>query len=88
LPGYEEAGETVKKPPLHVAVKKYLEQIEALKKPNTHRKYDAVLERFLDFFRDNSTIDAISSEDLTSFLVWLKKISVLAPIPCSTTPSL
>jgi hypothetical protein len=32
VPGFETAGETVKKPPLHVAVTKYLEQIEALKK--------------------------------------------------------
>src|SRR5664279_2601067 len=38
VPGFEKAGETVKKPALQVAVKTYLEQIEALKKPNTHRK--------------------------------------------------
>jgi hypothetical protein len=31
---------------LHVAITKYLEQIEALKKPNTHRKYEAVLNRY------------------------------------------
>jgi len=31
--GFEKAGETVKKPALQVAVKTYLEQIEALKKP-------------------------------------------------------
>ena len=67
VPGFEKAGETVKKPPLHVAVAKYLEQIEALKKPNTHRKYEAVLERFLDFFRDRDSIDAITSDDLTRF---------------------
>src|ERR1700676_579763 len=41
IPGLETAGETVKKPALHVAITKYLEQIEALKKPNTHRKYEA-----------------------------------------------
>ena len=73
VPGFETAGETVKKPPLHVAVTKYLEQIEALKKPNTHRKYEAVLERFLDFFRDRDSIDAISNDDLTRFVVTLKK---------------
>ena len=61
IPGFETAGETVKKPALHVAVKKYLEQIEALKKPNTHRKYEAVLDRFVDFFRDRASIDAISA---------------------------
>ncbi len=73
LPGFEQAGETVKKPPLHVAVKKYLERIEALKKPNTHRKYEAVLERFLDFFCDQDTIEKISADDLTRFVVALKK---------------
>ena len=72
-PGFEKAGETVKKPPLHVAVANYLEQIEALKKPNTHRKYEAVLERFLDLFRDRDSIDAITSDDLTRFVVTLKK---------------
>ena len=50
--GFETAGETVKKPALHIAITKYLEQIEALKKPNTHRKYEAVLNRFGEFFRD------------------------------------
>jgi hypothetical protein len=43
VPGFEQAGEAPKKPPLHIAVAKYLEQIETLKKANTHRKYEAVL---------------------------------------------
>ncbi|MGD0120443.1 MAG: site-specific integrase [Candidatus Binatus sp.] len=73
IAGFETAGETVKKPALHVAVNKYLEQIEALKKPNTHRKYEAVLKRFLDFFGDRDSIDAISGDDLTRFVVTLKK---------------
>ena len=73
VPGFEQAGETPKKPPLHVAITKYLEQIEALKKPNTHRKYEAVLDRFLEFFRDHSTIDSMSADDLTRFVVALKK---------------
>ena len=73
VPGFETAGEIVKKPALHVAVDKYLKQIEALKKPNTHRKYEAVLNRFLDFFRDRDSIDAISGDDLTDFAVSLKK---------------
>jgi hypothetical protein len=60
VPGFEIAGETVKKPALHVAINKYLEQIEALKKPNTHQKYEAVLKRFLDYFRDRDSIYAIS----------------------------
>jgi integrase/recombinase XerD len=73
IPGFETAGETVKKPALHVAITKYLEQIEALKKPNTHRKYEAVLNRFGEFFRDCVSIDAISGDDLTRFVVTLKK---------------
>jgi Phage integrase, N-terminal SAM-like domain len=73
IPGFETAGETVKKPALHVAISKYLEQIAALKKPNTHRKYEAVLNRFGEFFRDCSSIDAISGDDLTRFVVTLKK---------------
>ena len=73
VPGFEKAGETVKKPALQMAVKTYLEQIEALKKPNTHRKYEAVLERFLDFFHDRASIDAISADDLTRFVVTLKR---------------
>ena len=67
IPGFETAGETVKKPALHVAITKYLEQIDALKKPNTHRKYEAVLNRFGEFFRDCCSIDAISGDDLNAF---------------------
>jgi integrase len=73
MPGFETAGETIKKPPLHVAIEKYLEQIDALKKPNTHRKYEAVLKRFAKFFRESNSIDAISGDDLTRFIVALKK---------------
>jgi integrase len=73
VPGFETAGESTKKAPLHIAITKYLEQIDALKKPNTHRKYEAVLHRFGEFFRDRSSIDAISGEDLTRFVVALKR---------------
>jgi integrase len=73
VPGFETAGEATKKPPLHNAIAQYLEQIDALKKPNTHRKYEAVLNRFGEFFRDRSSIDAISGEDLTRFVVALKR---------------
>jgi integrase len=58
---------------LHIAIAKYLEQIDALKKPNTHRKYEAVLNRFREFFRECSSIDAISDDDLTRFVVALKR---------------
>jgi integrase len=71
--GFELAGETPKTPALHVAVHKYLAQVEALKKPNTHRKYEAVLERFLEFFRDKESIDQIGADDLTRYIIALKK---------------
>jgi integrase/recombinase XerD len=73
VPGFELAGETPKTPALHVAVQKYLAQIEALKKPNTHRKYEAVLDRFVEFFRDKESIDQIGSDDLTRYIIALKK---------------
>ena len=86
IPGFETAGETVKKPALHVAIAKYLEQIDALKKPNTHRKYEAVLNRFGEFFRDCVSIDAISGDDLTRFVVTLKKDHGLGITSCSRKP--
>ena len=73
VPGFELAGEIPKTPALHVAVHKYLAQIEALKKPNTHRKYEAVLDRFVEFFRDKESIDQIGAEDLTRYIIALKK---------------
>ena len=73
VPGFELAGEAAKKPALHIAVREYLAQIEALKKPNTHRKYEAVLERFLEFFQSRESIDQISSDDLTRYVIALKK---------------
>jgi hypothetical protein len=87
IPGFETAGETVKKPALHVAITKYLEQIEALKKPNAHRKYEAVLNRFGEFFRDCVSIDAISSDDLTRFVVTLKRIMAWDPTRSCTPRS-
>ena len=73
VPGFELAGETPKTPALHVAVRKYLAQIEALKKPNTHRKYEAVLDRFIQFFQDKESIDQIGNDDLTRYIIALKK---------------
>ncbi len=43
IPGFETAGEEPKKPALHVAVRKYLTEVETLRKPNTYRKYECVL---------------------------------------------
>jgi len=67
--GFEKAGEETRKPPLHLAVAKYLEQIETIKKPNTHRKYRAVLERFLEYFQSRPNVESISKEDLNQFIV-------------------
>src|SRR6266481_3310310 len=50
----------------------YLDQIETLKKPNTFRKYNAVLRRFAKHFA-GQTLDAVSVEDLNDFIVTLKK---------------
>jgi len=68
-----EASEETLRTPLHVAVKRYLESVEALKKPNTLRKYRAVLDRFLEFFSGKGTAQSIGTEDLNAFVVWLKK---------------
>ncbi len=59
--------------PLHIALRRYLDVVEALKKPNTLRKYKAVLNRFLDYFSDRTTAKSISSEDLNQFMVHLKR---------------
>lgn len=40
--------------PLRTLVDRYLDQIETLKKPKTHRKYKAVLHRFADRFPGGS----------------------------------
>ena len=73
LPGFDKAGEQAKNPPLHVAVSNYLDQVETLKKPNTLRKYRAVLERFAEYFTNRSNVQDISAEDLNRFIVDLMK---------------
>jgi integrase/recombinase XerD len=59
--------------PLHVAVKRYLEIVEGLKKPNTLRKYQAVLNRFVGFFAHRGSAKSITPDDLNGFMVYLKK---------------
>jgi integrase len=73
LPGFDKAGEQPKNPPLHIAISHYLDQVETLRKPNTLRKYRAVLERFAEYFSNRSTSRDISPEDLNSFIVDLMK---------------
>jgi hypothetical protein len=46
-----------------MAVKRYLEHVETLKKPNTYRKYEAVLRRFSKHF-EGRALDAIPISDL------------------------
>jgi integrase/recombinase XerD len=67
------ADEEISKLPMHVAVKRYLDVVDGLKKPNTHRKYKAVLDRFLDFFADRTNVKNITSDDLNEFMVHLKR---------------
>jgi integrase len=64
--------EEARKTPLHAAVKRYLESVEALKKPNTLRKYKAVLNRFVEFMPANADPRKVTREDLTDFMVALK----------------
>lgn len=70
--GVQEADEETKRMPVHVAVKRYLESVEALKKPNTYRKYKAVLDRFVEFLAPNADPRKVSRDDLTDFMVMLK----------------
>src|SRR5580704_3617450 len=56
----------------HVSAKHYLASIQALKKPNTYRKYKAVLDRFVEFLPPNADPKKISRDDLTDFMVVLK----------------
>src|SRR5262245_60238409 len=65
--------EEPKRRPLHVAIKRYLDVVSALKKPNTLRKYRAVLERFSEFFTPATTPQSITPDDLNQFMVHLKK---------------
>ena len=54
--------------PLRPLVERYLDQIETLKKPNTHRKYEAVLLRFADHFRGR-TFESVMIEELNDLVV-------------------
>src|ERR1017187_8224907 len=64
--------EETKRTTVHVALKRYLESVEALKKPNTLRKYRAVLDRFVEFLPANADPRKITRDDLTDFMVALK----------------
>ncbi|MDA2926798.1 hypothetical protein MYX78_06130 [Acidobacteria bacterium AH-259-G07] len=70
IAAYGDDGEESRRTPLHVAVKRYLAVAEGLKKPNTLLKYQAVLERFLEFFSAKTTAQSISVDDLNDFMVF------------------
>ncbi len=64
-------------PSLRKLIDRYLDQIKTLKKPNTYRKYDAVLSRFTKRF-DGRTLEAIAVEELNDYVVELKKSGMSA----------
>jgi hypothetical protein len=68
VPGFETGVEATKKQPLHIAITKHLEQDRRAEKPNTHRKCEAVLNRFGEFFSDVTSVDAISGDGLGCFV--------------------
>ncbi len=57
---------------LRVLINRYLDQVDTLKKPNTYRKYAAVLDRFADYFKDRQ-FESVSTDELNDFVVHLKK---------------
>ncbi len=59
---------------LRKLIDRYLDQVDALKKPNTYRKYEAVLDRFADHFQDRQ-FESITTDELNDFVVHLKKKS-------------
>lgn len=72
IPGYKNDEEEFQRQPLHLAVRRYLDVVEGLKRPNTFRKYRTELERFLGFFSGKATAHSITPNDLNEFMVYLK----------------
>jgi hypothetical protein len=62
---------------LSAQIRRYLDQIDTLKKPNIYRKYDAVLKRFDEHFPVR-TLETISVEQLNDFVVTLRKSGLSA----------
>jgi integrase len=69
----KDPAEEISRTPLHVALKRYLDIVDGLKKPNTLRKYRTVLNRFLEFFSDRTTAKSITADDLNDYMVHLKR---------------
>src|SRR5260370_22308957 len=55
---------------LSASIRRYLDQIDTLKKPNTYRNYDAVLTRFDKQFPDRE-VQQISLDELHAFFIKL-----------------
>ena len=72
VPGFDAPSQPPQAQPLASAVTLYLEHVETLKKPNTYRKYEAVLRRFSKHF-EGRTLDAIPISDLNDYVVRLKR---------------
>ncbi len=62
---------------LSASIRRYLDQIDTLKKPNTYRKYDAVLTRFDKQFPGRE-LQHISIEELNEFVIKLRKSGLAA----------
>jgi len=73
LRGYETQEDSPQRQSLGTLVDQYLEQIEALKKPNTHRKYESVLRRFSKFF-EGRPFGGITNDDVNDYIVHLKRV--------------
>jgi len=75
--GTSDVAAAAEPPTVRRLIDRYLDQIKTLKKPNTHRKYDAVLTRFAKLF-DRRTLDSISTEELNDYVVALMKSGMSA----------
>lgn len=64
--------ETPSSRPLRKLIDHYLDQIETLKKKNTHRKYEAVLNRFAERF-PGRTFESMQVEEINDFVVALMR---------------
>src|ERR1700732_1769343 len=62
---------------LSASIRRYLDQIDTLKKPNTYRKYHAVLPRFDKQFPGRE-LQQISIEELNEFVIKLRKSGLSA----------
>src|SRR6202163_160455 len=74
LQRYKPPSHTPEPEPMRLSesIRRYLDQIDTLKKPNTYRKYDAVLTRFDKQFPGRE-LQQISIEELNEFVIKLRK---------------